>query len=67
MKILDRYVLITFLKNYVISLTVLVGMYVMMDMVFHFNDLITVNTAAAVRVAEELARARATSPAAVVR
>jgi len=47
MKILDRYVLITFLKNYVISLTVLVGMYVMMDMVFHFNDLITVNTAAA--------------------
>lgn len=48
MKILDRYVLITFLKNYVISLTVLVGMYVMMDMVFHFNDLISVqsNTAA---------------------
>src|ERR1700722_9595853 len=44
MKILDRYVLITFLKNYVISLTVLVGMYVMMDMVFHFNDLISVQS-----------------------
>ncbi len=47
MKILDRYVLITFLKNYVISLTVLVGMYVMMDMVFHFNDIVTVPSGAA--------------------
>jgi lipopolysaccharide export system permease protein len=46
-KILDRYVLITFLKNYVISLTVLVGLYIMMDMVFHFNDIISVQQGAA--------------------
>lgn len=39
MKIIDRYVLFTFLKNYLISFMVLVGMYVVLDMVFNFDDL----------------------------
>lgn len=39
MKILDRYVLLTFLKNYVIAFGVLVGMYVALDMVLNFSDL----------------------------
>jgi lipopolysaccharide export system permease protein len=43
MKLLDRYVLNLFLKNYVISLAVLIGMYVVMDMVFSFDDIVAVN------------------------
>lgn len=43
MKILDRYVLNLFIKNYVISLAVLIGMYVVMDMVFSFDDIVAVN------------------------
>src|SRR5205814_5273229 len=39
MKILDRYVLITFAKNYLISLMVLLGLYVVLDMVFNFDEL----------------------------
>jgi lipopolysaccharide export LptBFGC system permease protein LptF len=39
MKILDRYVLISFLKNYFISLMVLIGLYVVLDMVFNFDEL----------------------------
>ncbi len=39
MKIIDRYVLVTFLKNYIISFLVLVGMYVALDMVFNFGNL----------------------------
>jgi lipopolysaccharide export LptBFGC system permease protein LptF len=39
MKILDRYVLTTFLKNYVLSFMVLVGLYVMLDMLFNFDEL----------------------------
>jgi lipopolysaccharide export LptBFGC system permease protein LptF len=39
MKILDRYILIAFLKNYVISLMVLIGLYVVLDMVFNFDEL----------------------------
>jgi lipopolysaccharide export system permease protein len=39
MKILDRYVLWMFLRNYVISLMVLIGLYVVMDMVFNFDEL----------------------------
>jgi len=39
MKILDRYVLISFLKNYLISFVVLVGMYIVLDLVFNFDDL----------------------------
>ena len=42
MKILDRYVLWTFLKNYLISFMVLVGMYVVLDMVFNFDELVDV-------------------------
>lgn len=38
MRILDRYVLLTFLKNYLISLVVLVGFYVVMDMIFNFDE-----------------------------
>src|SRR5437763_13479182 len=40
MKILDRYVITTFLKNYLISFMVLVGMYVVLDMVFNFSNLV---------------------------
>lgn len=39
MKIIDRYVLWAFIKNYLISLMVLVGMYVAPDMVFNFGNL----------------------------
>jgi lipopolysaccharide export LptBFGC system permease protein LptF len=45
-KILDRYVLTLFLKNYVISLTVLIGLYVIMDMVFNFDHLVSVQKSA---------------------
>lgn len=38
MKRLDRYILVTFLANYLISLFVLVGFYVVMDMVFNFDE-----------------------------
>jgi lipopolysaccharide export LptBFGC system permease protein LptF len=42
MKILDRYVIVSFLKNYAISFMVLVGMYVVLDMVFNFSNLVAV-------------------------
>ena len=48
MKILDRYVLATFLKNYLISLMVLIGLYVVLDMVFNFDELAEVQTKASV-------------------
>jgi lipopolysaccharide export LptBFGC system permease protein LptF len=38
MKKLDAYVLTAFLKNYLISLFVLVGFYIVMDMVFNFDE-----------------------------
>ncbi|CAN5424045.1 hypothetical protein BH09PLA1_BH09PLA1_30130 [soil metagenome] len=44
MKILDRYVLISFLKNYLISFMVLVGLYIVLDLVFNFDELIEVQT-----------------------
>ncbi len=43
MKLLDRYVLTLFVKNYLISLTVLIGMYVVMDMVFEFDKIVVVD------------------------
>ena len=46
MKILDRYVTATFLKNYLISFMVLVGLYVVLDMVFNFDELVEVNNKA---------------------
>ncbi len=39
MRILDRYIITSFLKNYLISFMVLVGLYVVLDMVFNFDDL----------------------------
>src|SRR3954454_24388905 len=42
MKILDRYVIATFLKNYLISFFVLIGLYVTLDMVFNFDELVEV-------------------------
>jgi lipopolysaccharide export LptBFGC system permease protein LptF len=42
MKILDRYVIITFLKNYLIAFFVLIGLYVTLDMVFNFDELVQV-------------------------
>lgn len=47
MKILDRYVLLTFLKNYLIAFGVLVGMYVALDMVLNFSDLFELGDRAA--------------------
>jgi len=40
MKILDRYVLSLFIKNYLISLMVLIGLYILLDMVFQFDELV---------------------------
>ena len=42
MKILDRYVISTFLKNYLIAFFVLIGLYVTLDMVFNFDELVQV-------------------------
>ena len=39
MKLIDRYVITTFLKNYLISFLVLVGMYVVLDMIFNIDEL----------------------------
>lgn len=44
MKILDRYVLFTFLKNYLLSFLILVGLYIVLDMLFNFDDLMSVQT-----------------------
>lgn len=38
MKIIDRYVIFSFLKNYLISFMVLVGLYIVLDMVFKFDE-----------------------------
>jgi lipopolysaccharide export system permease protein len=39
MRILTKYVLYTFLKNYLISLMVLIGLYIVLHMVFSFDEL----------------------------
>lgn len=39
MKTLDRYVLLTFLKNYLVAFAVLVGMYVTIDAVYNIDEL----------------------------
>jgi len=39
MKLLDRYVLVTFIKNYLLSFMVLIGLYIVLDMVFSFDEL----------------------------
>jgi lipopolysaccharide export LptBFGC system permease protein LptF len=38
MRILDRYVLLAFLRNYLVSLFVLVGFYILLDMIFNFDE-----------------------------
>jgi lipopolysaccharide export system permease protein len=48
MKILDRYIVWSFIKNYLISFFVLVGMYVILDMVFNFDELVEVQERAGV-------------------
>ena len=57
MKILDRYVLFAFLKNYVIALAVLLGLYIVLDMVFNFDELVDVRgpATAAYRITGSLA------------
>jgi len=44
MKLIDRYVLRTFILNYLISLFVLIGLYVVLDMVFNFDELVKTQT-----------------------
>lgn len=51
MKILDRYVLTTFLKNYLISLMVLIGLYILLDLVFNFDELVEVQAKGSTAVA----------------
>src|SRR4051794_8745894 len=60
MKILDRYVLWSFIKNFLISLMVLIGLYVVLDMVFNFDELAEVQqkTTSAGGVASVLALMR---------
>lgn len=38
MKILTRYILFSYLRNYLISLFVLIGLYVVLDMIFNFDE-----------------------------
>jgi lipopolysaccharide export system permease protein len=44
MRILDRYVVFTFLKNYLLSFLILIGLYIVLDMLFNFDDLMSVQT-----------------------
>jgi lipopolysaccharide export system permease protein len=39
---MDRYVLVAFLKNYLLSFVVLVGLYCVLDMVFNFDEFVEV-------------------------
>src|SRR4030095_8812106 len=48
MKILDRYVLVSFLKNYLISFMVLIGLFIVVDWVFNFDELAEVQSKTAV-------------------
>ena len=41
MKILDRYILTSFLKNWAISFMVLLGMYMILDMVIKFDEVVS--------------------------
>jgi lipopolysaccharide export LptBFGC system permease protein LptF len=44
MRLLDRYIAVAFIKNYLISFFVLVGMYIVLDMIFNFDELVEINT-----------------------
>lgn len=48
MRIIDRYVILAFLKNYLITFVVLIGLYIVLDMVFKFDELVKVQGANAV-------------------
>jgi lipopolysaccharide export LptBFGC system permease protein LptF len=48
MRILDRYILLTFLKNYALSLLVLLGMYITLDLVINFDEVFRIDRDAAV-------------------
>jgi lipopolysaccharide export system permease protein len=52
MKILDRYVTSSFIKNYLLSFMILVGLYVVLDMLFNFDDLVTVQAKAGAAAAD---------------
>jgi lipopolysaccharide export LptBFGC system permease protein LptF len=52
MRILDRYILTSFLKNYLISFLVLMGLYVVLDMIFNFDELVEVQQRAGVSAIE---------------
>ncbi len=39
MTILDRYIIRSFIRNYLLSFVVLVGMYIALDMIFNFDEL----------------------------
>jgi lipopolysaccharide export system permease protein len=43
-RILDRYILVSFLKNYLISLLVLLGLYVVLHMLFQFDEVVEVGS-----------------------
>lgn len=45
MKIFDRYILRSFVKNYLLSSVVLIGLYIAIDMVFNFDELARAATA----------------------
>ncbi len=46
MRILDRYILATFLKNYLLSFMVLIGLYVVLDMVINVDELARIQPSA---------------------
>jgi len=43
-KILNRYILLQFLRNYAISLLVLLGLYIVLHMVFQFDEIVEVGS-----------------------
>lgn len=47
MKILDRHILLSFTKNYLISFGVLIGLYIVLDMVVNFDELVVARGSAA--------------------
>ncbi|MCS7034483.1 MAG: LptF/LptG family permease [Phycisphaerae bacterium] len=45
MKILHRYILFSFLRNYLLSLLVLLGLYIVLHMVFQFDEIVELGSA----------------------
>lgn len=44
MKILNRYILLSFLRNYAISMLVLLGLYIVLHMLFQFDEIVEVGS-----------------------